>query len=162
MDKKSYFNKFLFIMSGLSFLVIVTFFFISKGNINANVEKIELINNVNAKSYDLDMYIYKLDNGKIYTSEFFYNDYYLANNDVTFEELYISDNTKFYLKTLSNTEVDIDNIKISYDSISVDEFEFLVEKNNLLKVNIWLDKNDNCKNVLLYSSNNMELVFEEY
>ena len=30
------------------------------------------------------------------------------------------------------------------------------ENYNLLKVNIWLDDNDSCQKVLLYSSNNME------
>jgi len=121
-----------------------------------------MITSMNADSYDMDMYIYKLDGEVMYTSEYFYNNFYLSNNEVTFDEYEVSDETKFYLKTLSNTETDIDNIKISYDPISKEEFLFLLENYNLLKVNIWLDDKDNCQKVLLYSSNNMELVLEEY
>ena len=162
MENKSFLGKILYVIIGIVFIVIATFFFMNKGNVSANMDKIEMITSMNADSYDMDMYIYKLDNEKLYTSEYFYNNYYLSNNRVTFDEYVVSDETKFYLKNLSNTETDIDNIKISYDPISVEEFNFLLENYNLLKVNIWLDDNNNCQKVLLYSSNNMELVLEEY
>jgi len=162
MENKSFLGKILYVIIGIVFIVIATFFFMNKGNVSANMDKIEMITSMNADSYDMDMYIYKLDNEKLYTSEYFYNNYYLSNNTVTFDEYVVSDETKFYLKNLSNTETDIDNIKISYDPISVEEFNFLLENYNLLKVNIWLDDNNNCQKVLLYSSNNMELVLEEY
>ena len=162
MTNNSFLGKIIYVIAGIVLIVIITFFFMNKGNISGNVDKIELITNINADSYDMDMYIYKLDNEKIYTSEYFYNNYYLSNNTVTFDEYTLSNDTKFYLKNLSNTETDIENIKISYDPISIEEFKFLLENYNLLKVNIWLDKDDTCKNVLLYSSNNMELELEEY
>jgi len=162
MENKSFLGKILYVIIGIVFIVIATFFFMNKGSVSANIDKIEMITSMNADSYDMDMYIYKLDGGKMYTSEYFYNNYYLSNNDVTFDEYEVNDETKFYLKTLSNTETDIDNIKISYDPISKEEFLFLLENYNLLKVNIWLDDKDNCQKVLLYSSNNMELVLEEY
>jgi len=162
MENKSFLGKILYVIIGLIFIVIATFFFMNKGNVSSNIDKIELITNMNADTYDMDMYIYKLENEKIYTSEYFYNNYYLSNNTVTFDEYNISEKTKFYLKNLSNTETDIENIKISYDPISIEEFNFLLENYNLLKVNIWLDEKDDCQKVLLYSSNNMELVLEEY
>jgi len=162
MTNNSFLGKILYVIAGIVIIIIITFFFMNKGNISSNVEKIELITSINADSYDMDMYIYKLDNNKLYTSEYFYNNFYLSNNSVTFDEYTVSNETKFYLKNLSNTETNIEDVKISYDPISKEEFEFLLENYNLLKVNIWLDKNDNCKNVLLYSSNNMELVLEEY
>lgn len=162
MENKSFLGKILYVIIGLVFIVIATFFFINKSNVSANMDKIEMITSMNADSYDMDMYIYKLDDEKLYTSEYFYNNYYLANNTITFDEYVVSEETKFYLKNLSNTETDIENIKISYDPISIEEFMFLLENYNLLKVNIWLDDNDNCQKVLLYSSNNMELVLEEY
>jgi len=162
MENKSFLGKILYVIIGIVFIVIATFFFMNKGNVSANMDKIEMITSMNADSYDMDMYIYKLDGEVMYTSEYFYNNFYLSNNEVTFDEYEVSDETKFYLKTLSNTETDIDNIKISYDPISKEEFLFLLENYNLLKVNIWLDDKDNCQKVLLYSSNNMELVLEEY
>ena len=162
MENKNFLGKILYVIIGLVFIVIATFFFMNKGNVNANMDKIELITSMNADTYDIDMYIYKLADKKIYTSEYFYNNYYLSNNTVIFDEYEVSEDTKFYLKNLSNTETDIENIKISYDPITKEEFNFLLENYNLLKVNIWLDDNDNCQKVLLYSSNNMELVLEEY
>ena len=162
MENKSFLGKILYVIIGIIFIVIATFFFMNKGNVSNNMDKIELITSMNADTYDMDMYIYKLEDKKLYTSEYFYNNYYLSNNTVEFDEYEVSDETKFYLKTLTNIETDIDNIKISYDPISKEEFNFLLENYNLLKVNIWLDDKDNCEKVLLYSSNNMELVLEEY
>ena len=162
MENKSFLGKILYVIIGIGFIVMATFFFMNKGNVSANMDKIEMITSMNADSYDMDMYIYKLDDEVIYTSQYFYNNFYLSNNEVTFDEYEVSDKTKYYLKTLSNTETDIDNIKISYEPISKEEFLFLLENYNLLKVNIWLDDKDSCQKVLLYSSNNMELVLEEY
>ena len=162
MENKSFLSKFLFLLVIIILITLAVFFFMNKKDMDKDLENVELITSMNADTYDMDMYIYKLENEKIYTSEYFYNNYYLSNNSVSFDKFNISENTKFYLKTLSNTEKDIENIKISYDPISKEQFEFLINNNNLLKVNIWLDKSENCKNILLYSSNNMDLVFEEY
>ena len=124
------------------------------------MKDVELITSVNVNSYDQDMYIYKLDNDKIYTSEYFYNKYYLDNNVVEFDEFKVSSDTKYYLKTLSNSVNDIYNVKISYDPITKDEFNFLLNNYTLLKTYIWLNDDDTVKNVLLYSSNNIELELE--
>ena len=162
MENKSFLSKFLFLLIIMVLIGISIFFFMNKSNIDKDLENVELITSMNVNTYDQDLYIYKMENDKIYTSEFFYNNYYLENNNVEFNEFNVSENTKYYLKTLSNTEKDIENIKISYDPISEDEFLFLLKNYTLLKVYIWLDGQDGCKNVLLYSSNNMNLDIEHY
>ena len=162
MENKSFLSKFLFLLIILVLIFISVFFFMNKKDMDKNLENVELITSMNVDTYDQDLYIYKMDNEKLYTSEYFYNNYYLSNNNVTFDEFNISDDTNFYLKTLSNTNKDIENIKISYNPISEDEFNFLLNNYTLLKVYIWLDDNNSCKNVLLYSSNNMELEIEHY
>lgn len=162
MENKSFLSKFLFLLIILILIAIAIFFFMNKSEMDSDLDNVEVITSMNVETFDMDMYVYKLDNEKIYTSEYFYNNYYLLNNNVTFEEFKINENTKFYLKTLSNTEKDIENIKVSYDLISKDEFLFLLDNYSLLKVYLWLDENDGCKNVLLYSSNNIELEIENY
>ena len=162
MIDKSLLNKFLFLLILIILIFISVFFFTNKKEIDKDFDNVELITSMNVDTYDQDLYIYKMLDNKIYTSEYFYNTYYLNNNSVTFEEFNVSDNTKYYLKTLSNTSTDIENIKISYDPISEDEFNFLLNNYTLLKVYIWLDDNDNCKNILLYSSNNIDLEIEHY
>ena len=67
-----------------------------------------------------------------------------------------------YLKTLSNTEKDINDIKISYYPINREEFNYLLENYTLLKIYIWKNTDDTVKNVLLYSSNNIPLEIEHY
>ena len=162
MENKSFLSKFLFLLIIIVLIIITIFFFMNKSEMNDDLENVEVNTSMNVDTYDMDMYIYKLDNDKIYTSEYFYNNYYLLNNSVTFNEFDINENTKFYLKTLSNTEKDIENIKISYNPISKEEFMFLLNNYSLLKVYLWLDSNEDCKNVLLYSTNDIELEVENY
>lgn len=162
MENKYFLSKFLFLLIIMILIGISIFFFMNKSNIDKDLENVELITSMNVDTYDQDLYVYKMENDKIYTSEYFYNNYYLSNNNVEFDEFNVSDNTKYYLKTLSNSEKDIENIKISYDPITEDEFLFLLKNYTLLKVYIWLDEHDGCKNIMLYSSNNMELEIEHY
>lgn len=126
------------------------------------MKDVGVITSMNVDTYDEDLYVYKLDNDVLYASSYFYNSYYLSNNEVEFDEYKIDDNTKFYLKTLSNTDKDINNIKITYDPIDRDQFNYLLKNYTLLKIYIWKNKDDSCKNVLLYSSNNIPLEIEQY
>ena len=160
MENKSFVSKILFLLIILVFIIVLTFFVINNKEVKANMKDIETITSMNVNTYDEDTYIYKMENNKIYTSEYFYNNYYLDNNNVTFDEDDICDETKFYLKTLSNSITDMDNIKISYDPITKDEFNFLLNNYTLLKTYIWFNEDDTIKNVLLYSSNNIELEME--
>lgn len=160
MENKSFVTKFLFLIVIIVLIIVVAFFITNNNEVKADMKDVEVITSMNVNTYDQDLYIYKMENNKIYTSEYFYNNYYLSNNEVTFDEFNVSENTKFYMKTLSNTEKDINNIKISYDPISKDEFNFILNNYTLLKTYIWLDNNDNCKNILLYSSSNIELELE--
>ena len=106
------------------------------------------------------MYIYDYDGTSISVSQYFYNKYYLQNHKVKYEKYNVTDNSHYYIKNLSNTEKDVNDIKISYDPIDKKQFEYLLENYNLLKVYIWLDNDNNCKNILLYSSSNIRLEFE--
>ena len=160
MENKSFLSKFVILLIIIVLIVVIAFFIMNKSEVDADIKNVELITSMNVDTYDEDLYIYKMDNNKIYTSEYFFNSYYLSNNEVSFDEYNFNENTKFYLKTLSNTEKDIENIKISYDPITQDEFNFLLNNYTLLKVYIWFDGNNDCKNVLLYSSNNIELILE--
>lgn len=160
MENKSFLSKFIFVLIIIVLIVVAIFFFLNKDEVSADMKEVEVITSMNVDTYDQDMYVYKLENDKLYTSEYFYNKYYLSNNEVTFDEFIVDDNTKFYLKTLSNTATDLDNIKISYDPITIDEFNFLLDNYTLLKTYIWLNDNNTVKNVLLYSSNNIELEME--
>ena len=162
MENKSFLGKFLFLLIIIVLVFVSIFFFMNKSEMDSDLENVEVITSMNANTFDVDMYVYKIDDEKIYTSEYFFNNYYLLNNNVSFDEFNISENTNFYLKNLSNTEKDIENIKVSYDKISKDEFLFLLNNYSLLKVNLWLDENDRVKNILLYSSNNIELELENY
>ena len=162
MGNSSFLNKFIIFLMAIVVLVIIVFFIMNKNNVQANMNEVELITSMNVDTYDQDLYIYKMENDKIYASEYFYNTYYLSNNEVKFDEYNLSDNTKFYLKTLSNTDKDINNIKISYDPITEDEFNYLLNNYTLLKIYVWLDDDEKCKNVLLYSANNIDLVIEQY
>jgi len=160
MEDKSFLSKFIFILIIIVLIVVAIFFFVNKKEVDADMEEVELITSMNVDTYDYDMYIYKLENDLLYTSEFFYNKYYLDNNVVEFNEFTLDENTKYYLKTLSNTATDIHNIKISYDPITIDEFVFLLNNYTLLKTYIWISDNNNVQKVLLYSSNNIELELE--
>lgn len=162
MENKSFLSKFLLLLTIIVLIVIVAFFVMNKNSVASDMKEIEKITSMNVDTYDEDLYVYKLDNDSLYTSQYFYNAYYLSNNTVKFDEYKINENTKFYLKTLSNTEKDINNIKISYDPIDIDEFKYLLNNYTLLKVYIWKDSNDLCKNILLYSSNNIKLEIEHY
>lgn len=157
MENKSFVTKFLFLLVVIVLIIVIVFFITNDKEVKADMKDLEVITSMNVDTYDQDLYIYKMENDKIYTSEYFYNNYYLSNNQVTFDEYTISDNTKYYMKNLSNTEKDINNIKISYDPISKEEFNFILDNYTLLKTYIWLDDNKNCKNILLYSSSNIEL-----
>ena len=157
MDGNSFLRKFLLVLIIIVVLILVTFFVMNKDKVEENIKEAEIITSMNVDTYDDDLYVYKMDDDTIYASEYFYNPYYLSNNQVTYEELNINDKSKYYLKTLSNSATDINNVLVSYDPITKDEFEFLLNNYNLLKIQVWYDGNDNCKNVLLYSSNNMRL-----
>ena len=162
MENKSFLSKFLLVLIIIVLVIIITFFLINKNSVANDMKEIEKITSMNVDTYDEDLYIYKLENNTIFTSPYFYNAYYLSNNEVTFTEYKITDKTKFYFKTLSNTEKDINNIKITYDPIDINEFNYILNNYNLLKVYIWKDSYNNCKNVLLYSSNNVTLEVENY
>lgn len=158
----SFIKKILLLLIILTLIILVTFFVMNGDKMEASVKEAEIITSMNVDTYDQDLYIYKMENDKIYASEYFYNTYYLNNNVVTFDEYNLSDDTKFYLKTLSNTDKDVNNIKVSYDPITENEFNYLLNNYTLLKIYVWLDENEMCKNVLLYSANNMELEIEQY
>ena len=162
MENKSFLSKFIFLLIIIALIAIVSFFIMNKGNVESNLKDVELITSMNVDTFDEDLYVYKMEDDTLYTSEYFYNNYYLSNNNVSFDEYKIGDNTKFYLKTLSNTDTDINNIKVSYDPIDKSEFDYLLKKYTLLKIYIWKNKDDICKNVLLYSSNNIDLKIEHY
>lgn len=162
MENKSFLSKFIFLLIIIVLIVVTVFFVMNKSEVDADMKNVELITSMNVDTYDEDLYIYKMENDIIYVSKYFYNSYYLSNNEVKFDEYNLNENTKFYLKTLSNTDKDINNVKISYDPITQDEFKYLLNNYTLLKIYIWLDDNDKCKNVLLYSSNNMQLEIEQY
>ena len=159
---KSFLNKIILLLIIVALLIIFLFFFINKDALSSDIENVEKITNLNINTYDYDLYIYKLDDNKIYTSEFFYNQYYLLNNSVSFDEFEINGNTNFYLKVLSNTEKELDNISVSYEKINLEQFNFILNNNSLLKVYLWVDENLKCKNVLLYSTNDIELEVIDY
>jgi len=160
MGDKSFLSKFVFVLIIIVLIIIGIFFVMNNKDVQADMKEVEAITSMNVDTYDEDIYIYKMENNKIYTSEYFYNNYYLSNNEVKFDEYEIDANTKFYLKTLSNTISDIENIKITYDPISKEQFDFLLDNYTLLKIYIWLNNDHTVKNVLLYSSNNIELEME--
>lgn len=162
MENKSFLSKFIFLLIILVLIGVSAFFFLNKQKVDADMKDVGVITSMNVDTYDEDLYVYKLDNDILYASSYFYNSYYLSNNEVEFDEYKIDDNTKFYLKTLSNTDKDINNIKITYDPIDRDQFNYLLKNYTLLKIYIWKNKDDSCKNVLLYSSNNIPLEVEQY
>ena len=162
MENKSFLSKFIFLLIILVLIGVSVFFFLNKQKVDADMKDVGVITSMNVDTYDEDLYVYKLDNDVLYASSYFYNSYYLSNNEVEFDEYKIDDNTKFYLKTLSNTDKDINNIKITYDPIDRDQFNYLLKNYTLLKIYIWKNKDDSCKNVLLYSSNNIPLEIEQY
>ena len=162
MENKSFLSKFIFLLIIIALVAVIAFFAINRKNVEANMKDVELITSMNVDTFDEDLYIYKMENDTLYTSQYFYNNYYLSNNNVKFDEYKIGDNTKFYLKTLSNTDQDLNDIKVSYDPIDKSEFNYLLQNYSLLKIYIWKNKDDTCKNVLLYSSNNTNLVIEHY
>lgn len=162
MENKSFLSKFIFLLIILVLIGVSVFFFLNKQKVDADMKDVGVITSMNVDTYDEDLYVYKLDNDVLYASSYFYNSYYLSNNEVEFDEYKIDDNTKFYLKTLSNTDKDINNIKITYDPIDRDQFNYLLKNYTLLKIYIWKNKDDSCKNVLLYSSNNIPLEVEQY
>ena len=162
MENKSFLNKFIFLLIIIILVGVTIFFIMNKKDVESNMKDVELITSMNVDTFDEDVYIYKMENDTLYTSEYFYNNYYLSNNNVILDEYKIGDNTKFYLKTLSNTDTDLNNIKVSYDPIDIDEFNYLLKNYTLLKIYIWKNKDDTCKNILLYSSNNIDLQIEHY
>ena len=157
MENKSFLSKFIFLLIIIALVAVIAFFVINRKNVEANMKDVELITSMNVDTFDEDLYIYKMENDTLYTSQYFYNNY-----NVKFDEYKIGDNTKFYLKTLSNTDQDLNDIKVSYDPIDKSEFNYLLQNYSLLKIYIWKNKDDTCKNVLLYSSNNTNLVIEHY
>ncbi len=163
MENKSFLSKFIFLLIIIILIAITIFFILNKKEVESNLKDLEIITSMNVDTFDEDVYIYKMENNTLYTSPYFYNNYYLTNNTVNFDKYQIGENTKFYLKNLTNTEKDINNVKVSYDPIDKDEFNYLLKNYSLLKVYIWKNKDDNsCKNVLLYSSNNIPLEIERY
>ena len=155
--ESSFVKKVLLLLIVLTLLILVAFFVMNKDEMEEDLKEAEIITSMNVDTYDEDLYVYKMDEDTIYASEYFYNTYYLSNNEVTYEELDIDGDSKYYLKNLSNTPTDINNVMVSYDPITKDEFQFLLNNYTLLKIYVWLDENEKCKNILLYSSNNMQL-----
>lgn len=153
----SFIKKILLLLIILTLIILVTFFVMNGDKMEASVKEAEIITSMNVDTYDEDLYVYKVDKDKIYVSEYFYNAYYLSNNEVVFDEISLTEKSKYYLKTLSNTATDINNIMVSYDPITKEEFNFFINNYNLLKIYVWFDEDDNCKNVLLYSSNGTQL-----
>lgn len=160
MGDKSFLSKFVFVLIIIVLIIVGVFFVINNKDVQADMKEVEVITSMNVNTYDEDLYVYKMENNKIYTSEYFYNNYYILNNDVDFNEYIVDSDTKYYLKTLSNSINDLDNVKVTYDPISREQFDFLLDNYSLLKTFIWLDNDDTVRNVLLYSSNNIELVME--
>lgn len=160
MGDNSFLNKILFVILIIVLIIIGVFFVVNKNEVKADMKEVEVITSMNVNTYDKDLYVYKIENNKLYTSEYFYNNYYLLNNDVDFDEYIIDNETKYYLKTLSNSINDIDNVKITYDPINSEQFNFLINNYSLLKTSIWLNEDNSIKSVLLYSSNNIQLEME--
>jgi len=153
----SFLGKALFIVSVIVLATISIFFVLNKDEIDKNSEEIEIITGLNANSYDYDYYIYDISGNTLYTSQYFYNKIYLDNNEVEYNEIEFNEESRFFLKNLTNSEEDINDIKITYDPISLDEFEFLLENYSLLKVHVWMDGNGECEKILLYSNSNSPL-----
>lgn len=162
MENKSLLNKFLFLLIIIVLVIVTVFFVMNKNELGNDLNNVETVTSMNMNTYDYDLYVYKLENNMLYASEYFYNNYYLLNNNVEFDKYKITGETKYYLKNLSNTEKDIENIKITYDPISIEQVDYILKNYNLLKAYIWLDDNEGCKNIMLYTSNNVELDIEQY
>jgi len=161
METRSFLGKALFFIALIILATIVVFFVMNKDDIEEKNEETEIITSLNVDTYDYDMYVYDIDESKIYTSKYFYNKIYLDNKEVQYDEFVIDENSKFFLKNLSNTATDINNIKITYDPITKDEFEYLLENYSLLKTYVWVE-GDTCDKVLLYSNNNVQLDLDGY
>lgn len=159
---RSFLGKAIFIIALIIMTAFAVIFIVNKDDIEEQNDEVEIITSLNVDTYDHDVYVYKLDDSKLYTSQYFYNKIYLDNNEVKYDEYKINENSKFYLKNLSNTAKDINNVKITYDPISLEEFKFLLENYSLLKIYVWLDKNQECEKVLLYSNNSVELDLEGF
>lgn len=157
MDSGSVVKKVIFIIALFLLLILIIFFATNRGNMQEDLKNMEVISSMNADTYDKDLYVYKIDDNAIYASEYFYNTYFLNTNQVSFDEIKIDSDSKFYIKNLSNSSADINSVKVSYDPITKEEFEFLLDNYTLLKINVWLDENDKCDNVLLYSSGGVTL-----
>ncbi len=157
MGQRTILEKFLFLMIIIVVAILGTFFFLNRKNVNKALEKVEMITTMNADTYDMDLYVYKVENNIIYTSKYYYNKLYLEKNEVDYDEYNLDANVKYYLKTLTNTKENINDVKVSIDPISLEEFKYLLDNYSLLKVYIWFGEQDNCKNVLLYSPNNTKL-----
>lgn len=157
MEQRTLIEKILFVFAFIVIIILGVVFFTNKKSVDNAIEKVEEITSLNMNTYDIDLYIYKLENNKLLTSKYFYNKMYLKNNNVVYDEYDLNKNVKFYLKTLTNTKNDINNIKVSVDLINEEEFKYILENYNLLKVYIWLDKEDNCQSVMLYSPNNIDI-----
>ncbi|MBQ3021640.1 MAG: hypothetical protein IJD92_05415 [Bacilli bacterium] len=162
MGNSSFLNRLIIFLVVLVLLVIVVFFMMNKNNVQANLDEVELITSMNVNTYDEDLYIYKLENNKIYASEFYYNKFYLDNNDIELNEYTLNGDTKFYLKNLSNSISDINDIKITYDPITLNQFKYILDNYSMLKIYIWFNKDDTTRNVLLYTNNNIDIELENY
>ena len=97
MGNSSFLNKFIIFLMAIVVLVIIVFFIMNKNNVQANMNEVELITSMNVNTYDEDLYIYKIENNKIYASEYYYNKFYLDNSDVELDEYNLNSDTKFYL-----------------------------------------------------------------
>jgi len=154
---KSFLGKAIFVIGLIIAATVVIFFAVNKKDIEASTEEVEIITSLNVDTYDYDIYIYNINNNILSGSKFFYNKVYLDTHEVEYEEYKINDKTKLFLKNLSNTEKDINNIKITYDPITLDEFKYLYENYTMLKVYVWIDDNNNIEKALLYSNTNTYL-----
>ena len=158
----TFLGKAIFVIATLIMSAFGIIFVVNKDDINSSSKDVEIITSLNVDTYDHDLYIYNVSDNTLFASEYFYNKIYLDNNEVTYDEYKFDNNSKFYLKNLSNTAVDVNNIKITYDPITLDEFKYLLENYNLLKIYIWLNDNGVCEKILLYSNNNIELDLEGF
>ena len=158
----TFLGKAIFVIAALIMSAFGIIFVVNKDDINSSSKDVEIITSLNVDTYDHDLYIYNVSDNTLFASEYFYNKIYLDNNEVTYDEYKFDNNSKFYLKNLSNTAVDVNNIKITYDPITLDEFKYLLENYNLLKIYIWLNDKGVCEKILLYSNNNIELELEGF
>ena len=145
MEGSSFGKKTLLLLIIIVFIILVSYFVMDNFYFQENNDD-SIITEANVKTYDRDLYVYEARDTFMYVSE-----YYSPNNLITYDEIKITEDTKFFLKRLSNTPDDLNKVYVTYDPITKMEFKFIVNNMLTLKINVWLDEENNCKKVLLYS-----------